>query len=683
MTRTNTERVTAKGKLARRLRALLSSTMAIAIAACGGGGGGGSESDPRDGSVSPPPPPPPVGNPPSVTAEARAIGEIGGTVTLAATASDPDGDAITYSWQQDRGLPVSETTGFDSDTATFTVPNEVDTLVFTVTATADGQADSTVVRVIVVEDAATAVFVDGSFAGTSDGSIESPYSTLEAAVAASVAAKDNSDFYLKSLPGDESYILWSNMDDAVTLGAQSFYGGYDANWERDAVGNRTGVVATGRGLLLSGIDVPTRVSGLQIEVFGPDRDVLSYAQYGLAASSGSSKFVADNNAIFVNGPDGSVDVKQGSVFGVVVEGLADANVTDNVIETGDGTIAKDSIAQEALVANGAAGTDARVGFNYTGGAGGAQSGVGWNGGNGGDGGTSSFAPGEGGEAGRGRSEPVVVNGGRGGTPGVYNTDRREESPGGNGINGDAGVRGSSGLGGIGRDFIFLTTSRNNGRGEAGGQGWAGGGGGGGGGGSTASAGRNGGGGGGGGEGGQGGVEGRGGRIGGASVGLIIFEVDNSTIARNSITSGTGGQGGLGGTGGAGGKGGKGGLGADANAGSNAKGGDGGDGGDGGQGGYGGGGAGGPSYGIWVGKELAPVIEENTIVPGRGGRGAPPRVSFEAEAAGGGGWSYGIIDADPTDGIAPVLRNNTISAGTGGDSGHPDNPPGDSGDVLLQ
>ena len=78
-----------------------------------------------------------------------------------------------------------------------------------------------------------------------------------------------------------------------------------------------------------------------------------------------------------------------------------------------------------------------------------------------------------------------------------------------------------------------------------------------------------------------------------------------------------------------------------------------------------------------------MIEENTITPGRGGDGAPPRLSFESFSAGAGGWSFGIIDGDINDGITPVIRNNTITPGTGGANGQPSvNPPGDSGDVRL-
>jgi len=676
MAHTNREKGAVAGGCANLWRILAAGAAALILAACGGGGGG-------DGGSAGGSPPVVSGNPPSVSADPQALGSVGDTITLAATASDPDGDAITYSWRQDQGLAVSDESGFDTDSATFTAPGKVDTLVFTVTATAGGQADSAVVRVIVVEDTATAVFVDGAFAGTSDGSIDSPYRTLGDAVAASIAADDNSDFYLKSLPGDESYTLWPSIQNQSSLNAQSVYGGYDANWERDPLGNQTRIVSTGQGFRFLNIDAPTTVSGIALEVMGPDQDRDNHVSYGLAAGGGDSPFVAENNTVTVNGPDGTFVNRRTNVYGIVIENLADASVLDNVIETGDATLAMDRSPRGSTAPDGLPGVDAGEGFNWTGGDGGAQAGVGWNGGRGGNGATTSFSGGDGGQNGAGRSSPVVVNGGGGGSEGFYNTENQTEGPGGDGGDGDAGVRGSSGAGGIGRDIFTVTTGRNAGRGDDGGDGWAGGGGGGGGGGSGASAGRNGGGGGGGGEGGEGGVRGFGGFSGGESVAVAIEDVANALVARNSITVGNGGLGGLGGTGGNGGQGGAGGKGAPGNFGSIASGGDGGDGGDGGQGGYGGGGAGGPSYGIWVGQGTAPVIEENTIVPGRGGDGAPPRLSFEAAAAGGGGWAYGIIDADPNDGITPIVRNNTISAGTGGNNGHADNPAGESGDVRLQ
>ncbi len=656
-------------------RTLTGSAGVLVLVACGGGGGGG---DGGGGT------PPVAGNPPTVTVDARAMDEVGSNFTLTATATDPDGDGISYSWRQDSGPAVSNTSGFDSATASFTAPDEVDTLRFTVTATAGGQSDSAAVRVVLVENMATAIFVDGSFTGTSTGSIDSPYSSLRTAIETSIDANINSDFYIKSLPNDEAYSLWKNINDVRSLGPQSFYGGYDSNWERDPVGNRTRVESVHKGLELRGVDLPTVVSGLSLTVSGPVIDFHRFTVVGITARGGSSSLHIQNNRVDVLGPDNPSANKGAEVFGLWLYDLGEAYVVDNVIETGDGTLGTDGDSSISPGRNGLDGEGAGGAFDTNGAAGGAQTGVGWNGGNGGDGGRSSFVPGESGKNGSGRSTPIVVAGGRGGTPGVYNTSVQSEGPGGDGGDGADGPRGNSGLGGIGRDIFVVTTGRNAGLGQNGAGGYAGGGGGGGGGGSGASAGRNGGGGGGGGEGGDGGDPGEGGQAGGASVGVVFESIATGLIARNNITSGNGGLGGLAGSGSAGGQGGSGGDGAPGNFGSDAHGGDGGDGGDGGAGGYGGGGAGGPSYGIWVGASTGPVVEENTIVTGRGGDGAPPRLSNEAASAGGGGWAYGIIDADVSDGVSPDVRNNTITPGTGGANGHPSaNPPGDSGDVRLQ
>ncbi|MEL7186513.1 MAG: hypothetical protein AAFN50_08790, partial [Pseudomonadota bacterium] len=79
-------------------------TAALALAACGGGGGGG-------GGGSAPTPPVATNNAPTVSADARLIVAIDGSVALQATGSDPDGDTLNYTWTQTRGLAVSNETG--------------------------------------------------------------------------------------------------------------------------------------------------------------------------------------------------------------------------------------------------------------------------------------------------------------------------------------------------------------------------------------------------------------------------------------------------------------------------------------------------------------------------------------------------------------------------------------------
>jgi hypothetical protein len=58
---------------------------------------------------------------PEVTVASVPLAKSGDTVTLAATATDPDGDPITFSWQQDEGTTVT-LEGGDTATATFRAP---------------------------------------------------------------------------------------------------------------------------------------------------------------------------------------------------------------------------------------------------------------------------------------------------------------------------------------------------------------------------------------------------------------------------------------------------------------------------------------------------------------------------------------------------------------------------------
>ncbi len=665
------------GRDAQSLRFATVSALALALAACGGGGGGGGSGGGGGGGTVV------TGNPPSVSADPQALGSVSATVSLTATASDPDGDAITYRWQQNSGAAVSGTSGFDSATATFTTPGVVDTLSFTVTATAGGQSDSTVVRVVVVEDTATAVFVDGDFTGTPDGSIDAPLTDLLAALTDS---PDDSDFYVKSLVSGDAYALWQTPGDREILGSgQSLYGGYAANWERDPVDNRTAINSVVRGLEFGLIEERTEVSGFELTVESPQESPSgSVTPYGILAgglsSSDSAVFVVDNNTIVVGDAEPTgISNRSVSAYGIYATRLTEASITNNLINVGDGALGSDRSPRTiGEGTDGADGIDAREGNNASPGAGGSGA-EGWNGGSGGEGGRSANEWGRGGIDGRGRDNPVVVDGGFGGRRG----GSEGSSFGGNGGNGDDGLRGASGAGGVGSNIStgLLVGSA---RGVGGSKGWSGGGGGGGGGGKANGLGQNGGGGGGGGEGGEGGAGGFGANGGGASVGIYVLDVDAGRIANNDITTGNGGLGGLGGRGASGGKGGDGGEGAPgnfANAGE-GDGGDGGKGGDGGDGGYGGSGGGGASYGVVIGPNDAPQIVDNVIQTGNGGNGGPARLTFDDVAAGRGGWTYGIFDLDLTDGVSPVVSGNTINVGTPGNDGAPATGVGEAGEERM-
>lgn len=78
-----------------------------ALSACGGGGsGGGRDSGPQA---------------PSLTVSADQSVEVGSEVILTATATDPQGDAVTFSWTKVSGVAVNFT-GSDSSQITFTAP---------------------------------------------------------------------------------------------------------------------------------------------------------------------------------------------------------------------------------------------------------------------------------------------------------------------------------------------------------------------------------------------------------------------------------------------------------------------------------------------------------------------------------------------------------------------------------
>lgn len=76
--------------------------------------------------------------PPEVTASASESSVVGSeSVSLTASATDPNGDELTYSWAQTSGPDVS-LSGANSSSASFTAPNENGTLAFEVTVS-DGE----------------------------------------------------------------------------------------------------------------------------------------------------------------------------------------------------------------------------------------------------------------------------------------------------------------------------------------------------------------------------------------------------------------------------------------------------------------------------------------------------------------------------------------------------------------
>ncbi|MBT1451385.1 hypothetical protein KJ365_10900 [Glaciecola sp. XM2] len=642
---------------------------ALGLSGCGGGsssggddggpvpGGGGSSND----------------APPTVTAESRILVSSGDAVTLTADATDPDGDAITYSWRQLSGAPISNESGFSAASASFSAPDDVDSLVLEVTATANGRSDTAQVQVLVLEDTTTAIFVDAEFSGTSDGSIDAPFTSL-ANVVESLTIQE--DIYIKT-PSDGERLDWKTTPGQIVYlsGGNSVYGGFGADWSRDIVNNRTGLQASENGLVYRGVDVSTVVSGIDLLVSSTQLDD-DFNIIGIFAEIGSASFTIDNATVLLEDfDDNSVAGSAGASYALYFDNIDTTKVTNSNITAGN---AKNALNAGARTTDqgrdGVDGEDGRVGLNTNGGAGGASSGGGWNGGAGGDAATTSFAPGDNGIRGSGRETPLV----RGGSPGTGGFDADTSTPegrgGGNGGRGDNGVRGNPGTGANGFGSIFNNGQFFRSRGENGSDGFSGGGGGGGGGGAAGAAGANGGAGGGGGEGGDGGAGGFGASSGFPSIGIHIAGGNSHNIVNNQISSGNGGRGGIGGTGSAGGAGGTGGEGASGTQGfGNAKGGrggNGGDGGTGGRGGSGGSGGGGPSFAIFIGGSTPANITNNSLTTGNGGTGGAADFTNEPDAAGRGGWSVGIFDGNASDSLTPVVSNNTFVLGEAGQDGNP-------------
>lgn len=86
--------------------------------------------------------------PPSPNAGADRSVSVEENVQLSATATDTDGDTLSYAWTQLSGVPVT-LSGADTLTPTFTTPNSNTTLVFQLSVTGNGQTESDTVSVTV------------------------------------------------------------------------------------------------------------------------------------------------------------------------------------------------------------------------------------------------------------------------------------------------------------------------------------------------------------------------------------------------------------------------------------------------------------------------------------------------------------------------------------------------------
>lgn len=611
------------------------------MTACGGGGGGGETA-----------PPPSSNAAPVAHAGADLMVSRTTSVSLDGRAStDADNDPLTYTWRQTAGADVTGGAGtFSGASPSFTAPTGVQTLEFELVVN-DGRASSAADRVTVhvLEDAANAVFVDAAAGsdGSGDGSMDKPYASVSRALAR--VGSTQGDLYLRSGSGQTYDESGSTL--ALPSGT-SLYGGYGTSWARDAAARKAELRTNSAGVRYSSVSHDTWVSGVDIRAAGSasaDEPVT-----GLwATGDGNTRFVFEWNNVAAGNVGPGTTANPASSYGVRLSQFAGAVVAYNDITAGSGGSGVDGDSGGPGTrgndgANGNRTANRRApggaGPGADGGAGGARGGgLGGSGGNGSDGNLANAPLGG-----------VILGGARG----------NGGNPGGNGQPGSQGGRGLPGSGGLGvgnpSAGAFAPSS-----GTTGGRGGSGSGGGGGGGGNANAVGVVGGGGGGGGAGGSGGFGGFGGRGGGASVGLWLHALTESDVLENTIVAAGGGAGGSGGRGGFGGSGGSPGtfaVGDDTIFGRGAAGGEGASGGRGGTGGAGGGGGGGPSFGLFIGFGLAPVITSNTIEAGAGGAGGA------GANGGGGGSSFAIYKAELSDGATPTLSGNTLRFGTGGTGG---------------
>ncbi len=614
--------------------------------------------------------------------------------------SDPDGDALTYTWTQTEGPDATDGSGtLTGASPTFQAPEDVGTLVFELVVN-DGEVDSGAATVVVnvFEDQNVAYFVDGD-GGSDDmgtGSRDNPFASIAKALCE--VTDDQQDIYVANLAGGARYDetvdpcaeVDRNLSSILTVPTgTSLYGGYDGNWHRSwqpdlaspgdsHVATLTGLDTSHHGVRFGAIDIDAWLSGFDIETADSPTPGESVAAVSADNGGAASLHVTDSRIVAGNVAPG-IAPNPGSSYGVRValsDGESSAYILRNLIASGfggDGQDQSNIFTQPASPGNDASGTSGASGA-YNGGGGGAP---GTAGGENGSPGGQGQGPGGQGGCGGGANDTSSCRDGVG--------DSGAGQPGRRGAHGAGGPGGSAGPGGNGDgdgdrngdgdgDVNIDGGSFLPGGGRTGGSGSAGRGGGGGGGG-EANTGVDGGRGGGAGGGGYGGRGGPGGPGGGASIGILIAGVTTSVIADNQVDSGFGGLGAAGGVGQLGGSGGSGSAGNPGNSGAfgidGGNGGGGGNGGPGGAGGGGGGAGGGPSIGVLIGPGIAPEITGNNIHSGPGGDagdGSDSNNNGTAGDGGDGGYSYALYDADTNDGFAPAPSGNDLSFGLAGSAG---------------
>ncbi len=537
---------------------------------------------------------------------------IGETVTLDGSgSSDPDGDALVYTWAQIHG-PTIGNGSLTGVNPTFTAPSDVCTIAYDLQVDdGEGNSLSSRVYIYVMKKGGAGIFVAIGGNDAHEGIDRSlPKRTIPAAITAALVA------------GSDVYVSAGVYEGSVTLASGvSLFGGFDqSTWVRDT---------------FKSSETPSYTTTIQGGTI-------------IDSDTGQSEHIAIDgkniNNIYIDGF--TISGENAADFGKSSYGLrlihSTVELKNCIISAGNGYAGEDGTPGST----GSAGADGNAGqqgyadnlSTAAGGSGGSGSSTSKNsGGNGGDGGSgetwtsnwngengtygliaeSDVTPGgSGGEAGEGDCINLLawawckgVDGGKGNT----------------GANGQTGANVEGGSSGAVENNLWVATS-----GQAGLDGGPGCGGGGGGGGGTQTRGNmamgamfadgTGNAGGGGGAGGEGGKGGYGGHGGGGSFGVFIVN-SMVTIKNCTITSGYGGSGGKGGDGGHGGNGGRGGDGPDYETDEVGAGGDGGGGGGGGAGSAGGGGGGGPSFPVYKsGWSSRVTVTGTTLIPGSGGAG---------------------------------------------------------------
>lgn len=142
----------------------------------------------------------PNNTPPTVNAGADATANAGDLVTLSGSASDAEGDTLTYHWEQIGGTPVALADAASLST-TFTAPGTAngDTLAFLLTVSDGNSTTSDIVRVIVAADP-----------GTSPGNT-APVVSAGAAISTEAGATVTLNGTATDADGDALVITWTQI----------------------------------------------------------------------------------------------------------------------------------------------------------------------------------------------------------------------------------------------------------------------------------------------------------------------------------------------------------------------------------------------------------------------------------------------------------------------------------------